>query len=163
MKKCTKCHQWKEEDEFPWKSKKKGYRHAVCKECTAKRSHKWYEENKDRQIETARANRETYRQQAQDYVWNYLSTHPCVDCGETDPMVLTFDHVRGKKRKSISVMVTRGWSLDTIIEEIGKCEVRCANCHMRAEKKRRGGRFWTIIIFLLLILLVSIWIYSGLS
>jgi len=31
-------------------------------------------------------------------VFNHFSKHPCVDCGETDPIVLTFDHVRGKKR-----------------------------------------------------------------
>jgi hypothetical protein len=42
-------------------------------------------------------------------------------------MVLTFDYVGGQKRESISLMVTRGWSLDTIIEEIEKCEVRYAN------------------------------------
>jgi hypothetical protein len=31
------------------------------------------------------------------------------------------------------------------MEEIAKCEVVCANCHMRREQKRRAGgvpRFW---------------------
>lgn len=163
MKICTKCKQEKDDEEFSWKSKRRGRRHAVCKTCTAVRSRKWYEENRDHHMETAKANREAYRHAGQEYIWNYLSTHPCVDCGEQDPMVLTFDHVRGEKRESISVMVTHGWSLQTIVEEIEKCEVRCANCHMRAEKKRRGGRFWTIILFLLLTLLVAIWVSNGLS
>lgn len=63
-------------------------------------------------------------------VWRYLSTHPCVDCGEGDPIVLEFDHVYGVKRLAVSHMIG-SFSWATIAEEIGKCEVRCANCHRR--------------------------------
>jgi hypothetical protein len=60
-----------------------------------------------------------------------------VDCGETDPDVLDFDHVRGKKVCGISRMVGRGYRLWRIKAEIDKCEVRCANDHRRITKKRR--------------------------
>jgi hypothetical protein len=65
---------------------------------------------------------------ARTYVIEYLKTHPCVDCGATNLVVLTFDHLRDKKYM-ISTLIRKGYSTDTIQEEIDKCEVRCANCH----------------------------------
>ena len=61
----------------------------------------------------------------------YLSNHPCVDCGEADPVVLEFDHVRGEKSGEIANMLRRQVAWERIIDELSKCEVRCANCHRR--------------------------------
>ncbi len=63
-------------------------------------------------------------------VLQYLLKHPCVDCGEADPLVLEFDHQRDKLF-NISTLLCRPvvWSL--ILAEIQKCQVRCANCHRR--------------------------------
>jgi hypothetical protein len=72
------------------------------------------------------------------YVLGYLYQHPCVDCGETDPVVLEFDHVRGEKIRPISHMVSTQAPLATLVQEIGKCEVRCANCHRRKTFKQLG-------------------------
>ena len=60
----------------------------------------------------------------------YLLDHPCVDCGEFDPLVLEFDHIR-KKRKTISSLVRSCTGWEKILKEIARCEVRCANCHRR--------------------------------
>ena len=67
----------------------------------------------------------------------YLKTHPCVDCGEHDPIVLEFDHVRGTKINCVSVGVKDSWSVEKLTEEINKCEVRCANCHKIMTDTRR--------------------------
>ena len=72
-----------------------------------------------------------------DYIEAYLLAHPCVDCGETDPVVLEFDHVRGAKKREVTAMGWRRCAIKTIQAEIDKCEVRCANCHKRATHIRR--------------------------
>jgi hypothetical protein len=47
--------------------------------------------------------------------------------------------VRGTKRGNVSDMVNNGWSMDTIVAEIAKCDVVCFNCHMKRERNRRTG------------------------
>jgi len=73
-----------------------------------------------------------HRQRNRQKVFEYLSTHSCVDCAETHPATLDFDHVRGEKSWCVGRAVSgshRSW--DRILEEIAKCEVRCANCHRK--------------------------------
>jgi len=65
------------------------------------------------------------------YLWTYLLSHPCVDCGESDPIVLEFDHVRGEKHSDVGKMAHNTRSLKSIQTEIDKCDVLCANCHRR--------------------------------
>jgi hypothetical protein len=59
-------------------------------------------------------------------------------------MVLEFDHVRGVKVRNISEMVRGKFSWRRILEEIEKCEVRCANCHRR--KTARDFKWFKIDI-----------------
>jgi len=52
----------------------------------------------------------------------------CVDCGyNTHACALQFDHVVGIKSFKIAAAFTRKW--ESILTEIAKCVVRCANCH----------------------------------
>jgi len=143
---CRNCDKWKEEEEFSWRWKKLGIRQPLCKECDKVRRRKHYdahaEEERARsgQVTTNRRNRATY------FIYEYLSNHPCVDCGEYDPAVLTFDHIRGDKRMDVAAMALEGYSIEALTEEIAKCEVVCSNCHMRRTSMRRGGprfrKFW---------------------
>lgn len=135
---CSKCGPPAQPiDNFPWKSRLRDKRHDVCKSCTAARSGLWYENNKDRQLEYVRNNNQTYRQNARDYVFDYLSSHPCTICGERDPVVLEFHH-RGEKSNEVSRLMGRGASLDALKAEIEKCDVVCANCHRRITAEDRG-------------------------
>jgi len=59
----------------------------------------------------------------------FMAGRSCVDCGNTNLLVLEFDHVRGTKRYEISIMLNAGFAWARIVEEIAKCEIRCANCH----------------------------------
>ena len=87
--------------------------------------------------ERVRRNRLVARAAAHNYITTHFIAHPCVDCGEPDPIVLEFDHVRGVKLTTISLLVSRGHPLRAIILEIEKCEVRCCNCHRRVTYLRR--------------------------
>ena len=78
-----------------------------------------------------------YKIRNREYIQNYLKTHPCVDCGNSDLRVLDFDHVRGLKVGSISNGVKDSWPLEKLQQEIDKCEIRCANCHRIVTHNRR--------------------------
>ena len=55
---------------------------------------------------------------------------PCADCGGEWPYyVMHFDHVRGKKKFNISNARRNLMSIETLREEMAKCDVVCANCH----------------------------------
>ena len=78
--------------------------------------------------EEHKANKEAARQRDKEYVADYFATHSCADCGESVPVVLSFDHIRGTKRANVSDMVRDGLGLETIKAEIEKCDIVCFNC-----------------------------------
>ena len=70
-------------------------------------------------------------------VIDYLKNHPCVDCGETDFVVLQFDHINNDKIKGgVLYMAKNGYGWSKVQAEIDKCEVVCCNCHCRRTYKR---------------------------
>ena len=66
----------------------------------------------------------------------YLKEHPCIDCGEVDIDVLTFDHVNGEKEASVYTLA-RSYTWSKVLKEIEKCEVRCANCHTKRHRNEK--------------------------
>ncbi len=73
-----------------------------------------------------------YRIKIRAILLEYLSGKSCTDCGENDPIVLDFDHKNpDDKFKSVSKMLSGHYSWKSILKEIEKCEIRCANCHRR--------------------------------
>ncbi len=71
-----------------------------------------------------------YQTRARELVHKAKET-PCKDCGRTYPYyVMQFDHLDPKlKVREVSRMVQSGVSEATLLAEIQKCEVVCANCH----------------------------------
>ena len=75
----------------------------------------------------------------QEHVREYFEQHPCIDCGETDPICLDFDHRNPReKHKTVSAMIMSGNSIKVLIAEIEKCDVRCSNCHRRRHAKDKS-------------------------
>lgn len=77
------------------------------------------------------------RSRNRGYIWGYKAASLCADCGERDPLVLEFDHVRGVKEYNIGDMASSNYAIETIQNEIDKCEVVCANCHRLRTYSRR--------------------------
>lgn len=59
----------------------------------------------------------------------------CIDCGyAAHAEALQFDHTGDDKKGNVSDLIRSDYSWTTIVNEINKCEIRCANCH--AVRKR---------------------------
>jgi len=131
---CRLCQTTKIINEFAWKLKTKQTRQSYCKECQKTRSKAHYQNNKEKYIEKAKKRNKKVHALIQNYVWNYLSKHPCIDCGETDIVVLEFDHERDKIYNLSEITKDRS-SLIKVQKEIEKCVIRCVNCHRRKTAK----------------------------
>ncbi len=136
-RKCTRCLEEKKITEFNFKDKRKGKRQVYCRVCMRELIQMHYQAHQAYYIRKARLRTKRIRKEQREWIMNYLELHPCVNCGEADPVCLDFDHVRGKKRMEVSRMISLGYSWDTIEAEIKKCEVRCANCHRKRHAKNR--------------------------
>ena len=68
----------------------------------------------------------------------YKRKKGCEMCGyKADATALQFDHIdRSTKVNSISNM--RHFNLSTLIQELRKCRVLCANCHSVHSKNQRN-------------------------
>lgn len=128
---CITCKVDKLETEFAFHSIATGKRQTRCRAChaVARRAH--YERTKSTYIANERNRVRGHRERNRVLLFAYLSEHSCVDCGESDPVVLDFDHRDpAKKRLEVAKLATRKpWPV--VLEEIDKCDVRCASCHRR--------------------------------
>ena len=99
-----------------------------------------YQKNKDKIKARSYERNKIQRVRNRDFVKSIKEISECIDCGENNPLVLDFDHVRGDKVLAISDMVNRAYGINSISEEMEKCEVRCANCHRIITEKRRDDK-----------------------
>ncbi len=137
MKVCTKCKKKKSLNEFNFRLKSTGLRQYHCIECTRAFVKDHYERNKEYYLIKARKRNYKKRLEIQQYVKEYFSKNHCVDCGESDPVVLEFDHL-SDKIKEVANLIRGRYNLSIVKAEIRKCAVRCANCHRRKTAKEFG-------------------------
>ena len=135
---CSKCQVEKAVESFSFRNKSKGLRHSICVECNKVHKKKHYQNNKDYYKQKAAKRNMVIIAENKRRVYEFLSENPCIDCGEKDPIVLEFDHVRGTKRTEVSVLANGGFSWETVKKEMDKCDIRCANCHKRKTVKQFG-------------------------
>ncbi|HXQ35647.1 MAG TPA: hypothetical protein VN843_16650, partial [Anaerolineales bacterium] len=95
--KCNHCGVWKDEEEFNWRYKALAVRNKSCKDCQHAFNKTYYEgDAKERHLQKVKERTEAAREFAREFIYQYLLTHPCEGCGETDTRVLEFHHVGEK-------------------------------------------------------------------
>lgn len=136
---CVHCKHLKDKDDFSWSNKDKNIRNNRCKECQKAYSTAHYKKNKNNYLDKQRRDRDRNKK----FICDYLKIHPCVDCNESDIIVLQFDHKNPNDKKDASEGISRGitdkWSIKRLKEEIEKCDVRCANCHIKRHAKENSN------------------------
>jgi len=133
--KCYGCGLTKVANDFAWRRRARDQRDTYCRPCRSAYKAKHYRANKARYIENARVRGQRERLRRTKYLIDYFRFNPCADCQESDPLVLEFDHL-GDKSFDIGANFTyRSW--ESILAEMAKCDVVCANCHRRRTARRR--------------------------
>ena len=95
----------------------------------------WYQRNKEKSKDAVVVRRKGISQWMDDL----KGTLSCVLCGESHPSVLQFHH-RDPVTKEIEISVAvkqNNWSKERILAEMEKCDVLCANCHLKEHYNSR--------------------------
>lgn len=131
---CTLCKETKKLSCFNKNKSRKDGLSNVCRECSRQKSRSYYNSNRKAHKEKTYKRSLFQRQKNREFIYEFLQKNPCANCGEADPVVLEFNHLRNKSN-NVAYMLSEGYSIPTIKKEIEKCEVLCANCHRRKTAK----------------------------
>ena len=71
------------------------------------------------------------RESNRHLISEYLSVHPCIDCGESDIRCWSSTTFAASSPAALLQLAQWGYAESTIRSEIDKCVVRCCNCHRR--------------------------------
>lgn len=138
MKVCRTCGIDKPLTDYHKNTGRKDGIQSRCKACQKHYHRQHYLRNKETVRKQLQINKQRYREETIDFLLSYFSTHPCIDCGETNPLVLEFDHVRGTKAHNMAELFSGKRKTALIEAELSKCDVRCANCHRIRTAKQRN-------------------------
>jgi hypothetical protein len=133
MKRCGRCGELKALDAFHRMGT--GHQHW-CRACR-----KAYDAAYNKATLARRRERRRVRH-AEFIVWyqELKSGKPCTDCGGIfHPAAMQWDHLPGTDKRADVGELARKDCRATVLAEIAKCELVCANCHaVRTFNRRRG-------------------------
>lgn len=100
-----------------------------CRACRTAARRKYYDSHLWQTKARARAQTSSKRR----FLKAVKTTCGCIDCGRTDGL-LHFDHRPGTaKAFNLAHTHAAGWA--RIVEEMAKCDVRCASCHAKRHRQ----------------------------
>ena len=124
MKNCRKCLTDLPKCNFYSSKKNIDGLQSYCKKCSCSTRVNYYKDNRD----SERVTRNKYRNNHRELFLEYKKTQKCSKCEENRWYVLDFHHLNNKK-DNVSNLIQGRSSWETILNEIKKCIVLCANCH----------------------------------
>jgi hypothetical protein len=133
---CGRCGQRKPPTNFAWRRKARGQRDNYCQPCRSAYKREHYVANRERYIANAHRRKQAIALERAGLLVEIFRDRPCIDCGETDPLVLEFDHLGNKSFNIAKGLRSHSWQ--AILAEIAKCEVVCANCHRKRTARTLG-------------------------
>ena len=117
------------------------YKHCKCEMCRKGKSlwsRSYYQRHPraprrwqpgEPKTEAQRLRIRSHRDEMEQWVRDLKESTPCDDCGRRFPhFVMDFDHARGEKIKGVAEF-RRRMMWEAMRDEIGKCDIVCANCH----------------------------------
>ena len=88
---------------------------------------KYYQERKGLYAEQSRQS----RQRKKEWYNNIMSDKSCSRCGESDVACLDWHHTDPTQKEAGVSWLLANRSRQSILEEMDKCIVLCANCHRK--------------------------------
>lgn len=131
---CGRCGLAKDVNEF---HKRGASRQTWCKSCRRDYDAQYWRMTRDERLRRRKervADRVTWYRELK-------SAMACTDCsGVFHHAAMHWDHLPGTtKTCEVSELFRRGFRCRTILDEIAKCELVCANCHaVRTFNRSRG-------------------------
>jgi hypothetical protein len=137
---CNKCGIDQPLTSYSYRNKVTGELRSQCKACCSAHRKHYYTEHTAAQIQNVKQYTALTLAINRTNVINHLNNNPCVDCGCSDVRVLQFDHIdHTSKAFSIAAKMDK-YNWCKLYQEISKCVVRCANCHLIRTGKQFG--YW---------------------
>jgi hypothetical protein len=140
-KRCSRCKQVKPLSAFNKLTRSKDGRQWNCRDCNAA----WHAENRVHHNALIKARNKRIEQTNHQRIFEYKLERGCLDCGERDPTVLEFDHLRDKVM-AVSVLIRYVNTWESLLAEIEKCDVVCSNCHTRRTAERGNDARWRLFL-----------------
>ncbi|MBR9703980.1 hypothetical protein GOV12_01090 [Candidatus Pacearchaeota archaeon] len=93
---------------------------------------KWYYKNKESELDHIKKRKIKIRKWFEKFKLGLK----CSKCNEDHPATLDFHHKNNKQKDfAIGKMVSEGYSINRVKEELMKCIVLCSNCHRKIHYK----------------------------
>lgn len=126
MKICSRCKVEKDFTEFNKNNSKKDGYNVYCRTCMVEYKRQNYLDNKSE----IRYKNSARKAEITAWYQDHKSSLKCEECGFSHPAALDFHHRDSSTKEfEVSSMPREGYSKESILSEIEKCAVMCANCH----------------------------------
>lgn len=144
---CTFCNETKKMQDFYLKDSLNNRYHSHCKQCYKIKRLSYqqihYEKYGQQYRERAKIRKNIIQKQRYIQLLDYLDGKSCEYCGFNDIRALEFDHIdQNTKSFGIARALSDCLKWETILAEINKCRLLCANCHRIRTAEQQNWYKW---------------------